>query len=249
MPRSSIFSPRKDSSKSFKNRMEAQQRQQQRSYPPPNVPDLPTELNLAIASHLPVSSRISLKLTSRSLFTKTDPIPTDWRRDATYCEKRAVRRFVTERKDLEGGRRRCVLCNTLVKTYHFPSPDAPVCKWHEARYVENQIPMAVEEEVRRKLREVERRCRKPVWVSLERWFCVHERRLLDWHFGDCLCQCEACGHFPVMCYVRLSRRKDVVPLCSTLSTGRMYMSEEHWWQGHPYGRYTVPIPILRLEDC
>jgi len=141
-----------------------------------SLTDLPPELVLEVISYLSnsPSSLISLKLASKQLwFTAPEP-PTNWLKTATDCQRTAAYRATRERKELLGGRRRCVHCGILAPTHRFPGT-APLCKWHQARFRSNSIPKHMESSLKIRLLLLTREKEEAVWIPITRMYCAHER--------------------------------------------------------------------------
>ncbi|KXT17493.1 hypothetical protein AC579_3211 [Pseudocercospora musae] len=127
----------------------------------PGLTDLPPELLLEIVAYLSTSSLISLKLANRHLFSTTPSPSQDWFKAASDCEKTAWERAVNERKERTGGRRKCVHCGILAQLPRFPST-APLCHWHQARFMSSTIPKFVESSLKIRLLVLAREKQEPV---------------------------------------------------------------------------------------
>lgn len=164
-----------------------------------NLAALPTELIQQIASHIPISGLIALKLTTRNLFFQLPSPPPGYIKSASDCEKRAVRRFVAERYDISGGRRKCILCEGLMPEDFYCGRAEPVCKWHHGWFervlVARGLPDGYFEDVGARERRI-------------RTLCGHCKEIRGWDVDRCACQasgggCESCGSWEVVCRVRL----------------------------------------------
>lgn len=173
---------------------------------------LPPELLHVIASYIPISARMSLKLVNKHLCGAT-PLPADYDGKVAFhqlslCEKIAIRRSLNERSDLESGRRRCLLCNTPQPLGKFPD-DGVTCDWHDRRLMEVSLPASLDEEMRERLLRLSGEANMPYWVRLRRILCVHSRKVVCWEVGDCGCRCGSCPHAEVDCCVRIAAAEDV----------------------------------------
>lgn len=163
----------------------------------PGLTDLPPELLLEIVSYLPASALISLKISSKQLWFTAPSPPTDWLKTATDCQRTAAYRATRERKELLGGRRRCVHCGIVAPTRRFHGA-APLCKWHQARFMSNSIPEHVESSLKIRLLLMTREREDAVWISIRRTYCAHARETLGWHIGSkCDCHCDSCKYSKV----------------------------------------------------
>lgn len=228
----------------------------------PNLASLPPELLLEVVSYLPISSLIALKLVNKHLLLTTPTPPQNWNEIASDCEKTAAYRALTERKELDGGRRKCVHCGILAPLRRF-SGNAPLCHWHQARFMSTSVPSHLESSLKIRLLVLARQLQEPVWVRVARTYCVHEREIVKWHVGKCGCGCNSCGHFPVPCLVRLWNHLDA-PQLSELTRDGQNINEEHWvpsrtaWVSRIYARdvlgkaeslvaYRKVVPIIDLQ--
>lgn len=202
--------------------------------PATNITTLPLELLWEVASYLPVSSHIALKLCNRGLFLNIPTPSRDWHKTATRCERKAHRRTVKEREDTGAGRRRCVNCDIVTYAGRFSS-SAPLCKWHEPRFMSNSVPGKLDPGTKAILLKVSRESKSPAWIAFERMYCVHNREVLAWHEWDCNCDCDSCGHFLVPCFVRIPSKRDTRQWRSSkLTEDGLSVNEEHWIDGKPY---------------
>jgi hypothetical protein len=168
---------------------------------------LPVELLLAVVDYLPVSSIISLKLTSRHLY---EWLPTPSKATVarlSQCERIALERYVSEAAHLLLHQRRCIICGG-VQAFDFFRDVAPICKWHDGWFMAaSHRPLVLEPSIRRRIRKLELE-NSSCWVTIERSYCVHRREVLGWFMKDCNCECNACGHFLVRCHIRVSQDRD-----------------------------------------
>ena len=190
-----------------------------------NLDNLPLELILEILAYLPTSSLIALKLVNRRLFCNTISPPQGWIKQASSCEKTAVRRYLNERKDLITGRRKCVVCNIVAPLSRF-SGDSPICRWHDAWFRSALPPMYLDSSLKEGLHYLAASITNPVWITVPRMYCAHTRDIIGWHVMECKCDCKSCGCFPVQCFVRVSPRLDGPGHCESTKDGH-FMSEEH----------------------
>jgi hypothetical protein len=160
---------------------------------------LPTELIQQIATHIQPSGLIALKLTARRLFFQLPSPPPGYIKTASDCEKRAIRRFVAERCDASGGRRKCILCGGLMPSDFYCGREEPVCKWHhgwfEHTLIARGLPKGYFEDVEARERRV-------------RTLCGHCKQIRGWDVEKCSCEssgggCESCGSWEVVCRVKL----------------------------------------------
>lgn len=223
--------------------------------------DLPPELLLEVISYLPASSLISFKLSSKQVYLSTPDPPANWLKTATDCQRIAAYRATRERKEFLGGRRRCVHCGIVAPVRRFIG-DAPLCKWHQARFMSSSIPQHMESSLKIRLLLLTREKEEAVWIPIRRIYCAHERETIGWHMSKCSCNCDSCGHFEVECLVRLSPSMDT-PQVSEPTTDGKSVSEEHWhaarsgWAariypreilGEPLAAYKKLVPIMHLES-
>lgn len=223
---------------------------------------LPPELLLHIISFLPYSSLVSLKLSSKRLFQWTpDPIA-ERPNTITDCEKTALQRYTSERKEEAGGRRKCIHCGILAPIRRF-SGIAPLCHWHEARFMSTSIPKHLESSTSTQLLLQTRERDEAAWFAVETiMYCAHMRTAIGWHVRDCKCKCESCGHHPIRCLVRVSPTTDIPQLMEPTRDGQ-FVSEEHWVLpsvsdqistifareilGQTLGAYKKLVPIISLQ--
>lgn len=192
---------------------------------------LPPELLWEIASYLPVSGNIALKLSCKTLFMSMPSVPRDWNESASRCERRANRRNVLERKNLADGKRRCVNCDLVTYAGRFPT-SAPLCKWHEPRFMSNSIPRNLDVETKAILERIARGSTSSSWIAFERTYCSHNREIIGWHEAECNCNCNSCGHFSIPCFVRMPAKRDTRNWRSSkLAEDRLSVHEEHWIDG------------------
>lgn len=149
---------------------------------------LPTEIVQRIASHVPVSSSISLKLAARVFYFALSSPPSGYLNIASDCEKRAVRRYVTERIHMLSGRRKCIICEGLMPLGMYHNRIEPVCKWHLRRFERDHD---VEESA------VTRDMEAMVAARATRTLCGHCKNIRSSRLGRCACdaghRCESCG--------------------------------------------------------
>lgn len=164
-----------------------------------SIAALPTELIHQIATLVPISGLIALKLTARRLFFQLPSPPSGYIKKASECEKRAIRRFVAERYDTSGGRRKCILCEGLMPADFYGGRAEPVCKWHHGWFervlVAKGLPSGYFDDVEARERRV-------------RTLCGHCKQIRGWDVDKCACEsggdgCESCGSWQVVCRVRL----------------------------------------------
>jgi hypothetical protein len=124
-----------------------------------------------------------------------------------------------------------VNCDLVTYACRFPS-SAPLCKWHEPRFMSNSIPGNLDSETKVTLQENSRQRKDPSWVAFERMYCAHNREVVGWHEGACNCECDSCGHFLVPCFVRIPSKRDTRQWRSSkLSEDGLTVNEEHWVDG------------------
>lgn len=231
-----------------------------------NITSLPLELLWEITSYLPVSGQIALKLSNKTLLLTVPTPPPDWDQDASRCEKKAHRRYVNEGRETAAGRRRCINCDLVTYAGRFPT-SAPLCKWHEPRFMSNSVPGNLDPEIKASLDKFAGENKSPSWIAFERMYCIHNREVIGWHEADCKCNCDSCGHFPVPCFVRLPSKRDTRHWRSSkLTEDGLAVDEEHWVDsrfdsgkrlaaiandntgpGKSLGAYQQTVPIIQLD--
>lgn len=167
-----------------------------------SLSSLPTELIHQIATYIPVSGLIALKLTSKQLFFQLPSPPQDYIKTTSECEKRAIRRYVAERCNNLGGRRKCILCSALMPTELYCGRSEPVCKWHQGWFervlVVDGLPERYDDDT------LDRQTRMKT-------LCGHCKQIRGWNVERCECEssggCESCGSWEVECRVRLVSAK------------------------------------------
>lgn len=210
--------------------------------------DLPPELLLEVISHLPISSLISFKLACKQAWFTAPTPPPNWLKTATDCQRIATYRATRERKELLGGRRRCVHCGILAPSRRFPGA-APLCKWHQARFMSSCIPEHMESSLKIRLLLLTREKDEAAWIAVKRMYCAHERETIGWHVTECSCNCDSCGHFEVECLVRISPRMDTPQVAEPTAEGT-HVTEEHWyparsaWSAMIYPREILGEPLV-----
>lgn len=164
---------------------------------------LPTEIIQQIATHIPISGLVALKLTSKQLFFQLPSPPQGYIKIASDCEKRAIRRYVAERCESSGGRRKCILCNGMMPLEFYGGRAEPVCKWHEGWFenvlVVGKLPERYGDDT------VDRQRRM-------RTLCGHCKQIRGWDVESCSCEhsdgCDSCGSWEVECRLRLVEAVD-----------------------------------------
>ncbi len=236
-----------------------------------NLQTLPLELVLAITSHLPPSSLISLSLASKHFRQRIPTVPkTTYHAFASSskCEQLAIARYTWEHWLLRSKRRRCVLCSVVQATDFFNSEVSAICKWHDGWFMAMKAPPTLEQDIGFVLWGLQREAR-PYWVAVQRKFCVHEGEVLGWQRAGCRCRCESCGHLDVTCYVRVhgsddwpkswtlrtaNRDGDAVVEEERVSSVRSGLGSPKTWSDFGAVRsvslqaYHVEIPVVRIED-
>lgn len=228
---------------------------------------LPVELLFTLLHQLPTSSLISLKLSSRQLFSKLPSPSSDSLHDASRCERRACWRNFGERKDRENGRRRCVLCDVCAPEEEFKD-EAPICKSHQGRFMTTTIPAHLEPDLKARLEQLYMSIPGTIWVSFKRKLCVHRKLIQEWDDvpRSCNCECDSCGHWPVWCYVRIHEThvRDRIELVSyQLSEDGRQVNEERrplpcsvLWDHtdslevmfHIKSKQSIAVPVLELKE-
>lgn len=159
---------------------------------------LPIELIQQIATHIPVSGLVALKLTSRQLFFQLPSPPQGYIKTASDCEKRAFRRYVAERRDGSGGRRKCILCNGMMPLEFYGGRAEPVCKWHDGWFERIIFVAALPKRYGDATLVRQRRSRT---------LCGHCKEIRGWDVEKCPCEssggCDSCGSWEVECRVKL----------------------------------------------
>lgn len=159
---------------------------------------LPNELIQQVGTYLPISGLVSLKLTTRQLYFQLPSPPQDYIKTAPECEKRAIRRYVAERCDKLGGRRKCILCNGIMPVDLYDGRAEPVCMWHQGWFerviVVGKLPERYNDGT------VDRQGRT-------RTLCGHCKLIRGWDVEKCACEvhggCESCGSWEVECRIKL----------------------------------------------
>jgi hypothetical protein len=165
-----------------------------------DVTALPIELIQKITSHGPISGLISLKLVAKVFYFGLPSPPLGYIETASDCEKRAIRRYVTERIHMIGGRRKCIICDGLMPLKMYHNRTEPVCNWHwnwfERAYVIKELPPTHDEET-------------TTAVKVTKTLCGHCKDVRGFELDPCACEsrdgCESCGSWEVQCRVKLVR--------------------------------------------
>jgi hypothetical protein len=162
---------------------------------------LPVELVQQIATHAPTSALVALKLTSKQLFFQLPPPPRGYINTASECEKRAVRRYLAERRYNSEGRRKCILCDGIMPEKFYRGRAEPVCKWHEGWFERILDVRALSSE---------QQDGSTSRQSMSRTLCGHCKQVRGWGVGRCLCEssggCDSCGSWEVQCYLTMANR-------------------------------------------
>jgi hypothetical protein len=165
---------------------------------PTTLTALPTEIIHQIATHIPISSLVALKLTAKQLFFQLPSPPQGYIKTASDCEKRAIRRYVAERNDSSGGRRKCILCSGMMPLEFYGGRAEPVCKWHEGWFERVLVVAALPKRYLDDTLDRQRRMRT---------LCGHCKQIRGWDVEKCSCElgggCDSCGSWEVECRVRL----------------------------------------------
>lgn len=165
-------------------------------------------LALHLPAHLPYDSIISLRLSSRDLFTA---IPTPKKKalsDVTSCERQAILTAVEEGKE-QSARRCCMICRSWYPTALFTwIPDQyaargvrirveaammenRVCRWHQGRF----------ERTISRLTSANGQATEHGWTLEEA--CMHCGGVLAWNRCDCETPCQTCWKRDVWCHTRI----------------------------------------------
>jgi hypothetical protein len=170
---------------------------------PTDLTALPTELIQQIATHIPISGLVALKLTSKQLFFQLPSPPQGYIKTASDCEKRAIRRYVAERNDGSGGRRKCILCSGMMPLEFYGGRAEPVCKWHEGWFERVVVVAALPKRYLDDTLDRQRRMRT---------LCGHCKQIRGWDVERCECEisggCGSCGSWEVECRVKLVEAVD-----------------------------------------
>lgn len=87
------------------------------------------------------------------------------------------------------------------------------------------------------------------WIALERTYCAHRKDVIHWDIGECGCGCEVCGHFRVVCYVRISAFDGRGLILDLVDEGDVVQVVETRRRQSPYGRKEVRrLRVLALND-
>jgi hypothetical protein len=162
---------------------------------------LPIELIQKIANQVPVSGLISLKLVAKVLYFGLTSPPSGYLETASDCEKRAVRRYVTEREHILGGRRKCIICDGLMPLDMYRSWTEPVCRWHLGWFERAHVIKETSA-----TDSVETTITPRTMVA----FCGHCKEIQGFGLDRCACGsedvCESCGRWGVECRVKVARQ-------------------------------------------
>ena len=184
----------------------ATQNREQSFRMPSNLDMLPPELLLEMAQHISPSTRESLRLASEHLQNRLPGVPRSYFKTAPRCEQIAWSRFLNEGGSTGLGKRQCILCHAVLSRDFFRG-DVSICKWHDGWFMSTSLPSFLDEATKKRLLEVQ--SRHPVkWIAFERQYCAHQKQIIGWHINKCCCNCNSCGHFEVICYVRVSGEND-----------------------------------------
>jgi hypothetical protein len=173
-------------------------------------------LALHLPAHLPYDSLISLRLSSRDLFTAI-PRPKMRRPDElTSCEREAILTALEEGKE-QSTRRCCVICRSWYPIALFTwvphqrvaqgtdtriegnMMENRVCRWHRGRFGRS-----VQRAVSRKDEATEQG-----WTLEEA--CMHCGGVLAWGRCDCEMPCRTCWKREVWCHTRILEMKTARP--------------------------------------
>jgi hypothetical protein len=161
---------------------------------------LPIELVQKIADRVAVSSLISLKLVARVFYIGLSSPPSGYLETASDCEKRAVRRYVTEREHVLGGRRKCIICNGLMPLDMYCGRTEPVCRWHSGWSQRAHV-------IKEMLATDSVEMTVPPRATMV--LCGHCKGVQSCGLDRCACQsgdpCESCGSWEVECRVGVVR--------------------------------------------
>lgn len=192
--------------------------------------NLPSELLQQIASHLPVSVQVSLKLTSKHFFNRIPGPPLHSINYLLQCEKKALTRVKDEFELLNAGLRYCVLCDKVQGSECFSREDLPICDSHDRWFFKTSEQFSnLGRSPTDKAWILSRNIGKPLWVAEPRLYCAHNRMIVHWADRKCRCECESCGHFDVMCHTRICSHGEL-PLSWVLwkdESGRVCVEEKH----------------------
>lgn len=167
----------------------------------PNLHTLPPEIVQQIASYVPVSALISLKLASPRLFLQLPAPPQGYVKTASRCEIKSIRRYVGERAEARGGRRKCILCDGLMPIVFFRDPGLPVCKWHDGWFSKSAASLSAV--LRPDVGQTDIMASES---EIARVLCAHCKVIRGWDAECCICKvtgdCESCGVWDVNCHLR-----------------------------------------------
>lgn len=165
-------------------------------------------LALHLPAHLPYDSLVSLRLSSRDLFTAIPTPKKKTQSDLTSCERQAILTAMEESKE-ETTRRCCVICRSWYPIALFtwvPGKcsaqgnciqaeagimENRVCRWHRGRFERT-----VQRRVSGKSQTMEHS-----WTLEEA--CMHCGGVLAWDRCDCETPCQTCWKRDVWCYTRI----------------------------------------------
>ena len=152
---------------------------------------LPIELLLEVASYLPVSASISMKLVNKSLYLAIT-IARDYDLyKLSPCDRNAARRAINERKHLLAGRKWCLICKTPQPLHRFPQSVA-ICSFHQRRFKRGLVPCRVDDQLRSVLIGVGETCYSVHSIGKPRVLCMHCHTLQWRDEKGCWCVCDCC---------------------------------------------------------
>jgi hypothetical protein len=164
-------------------------------------------LALHLPAHLPYDSLISLRLSSRDLFTAI-PIPQRRKsKELTTCEREAILTTMEEGKE-QSTRRCCVICRSWYPVALFTwVPDQLVAQGNDTRIEGNMMENRVCRWHRGRFgRSVQRPVSKEDQTTQQGWTleeaCMHCGGVLAWGRCDCETSCQTCWKREVWCHTR-----------------------------------------------
>ena len=181
-----------------KHRLVTKHRQPSRLANMTDLATLPVELVQQIATHAPPSALVALKLTSKQLFLQLPAPPRGYINTASECEKRAVRRYLAERRHGSDGRRKCILCDGFMPETSYRGRVEPVCKWHSGWFERILHVRALSSERNGDFTSRQR---------VSRTLCGHCKQVRGWDVERCSCEfsggCDSCGSWEVECHLTM----------------------------------------------
>lgn len=172
--------------------------------------NLPPELILEIADHLPVDGILALKLTHRILNYSLPITPRLRNRTLSQCARLALRNYLAK-PVLNPTHLRCILCKAVYPLKTFQSTSSPACASSNEANVDDVD--VVELPQRLCAWHVGRLARivhtepggRNEWVDSSEEMCMHCGSIQAW--AKCDCRCDSCSVRTVTAYTRYLNNK------------------------------------------